>query len=101
MANFHKALPVAELAKGKGCAVTIDNKSIALFNINGKFHAIDNTCPHRMGPLSEGTLAGSTVSCPWHGWTFDVTTGDCGVNPLAKIGVYETKIDGDFVYVKA
>ena len=48
---------------------------VALFNVDGRFHAVSNRCPHRGGPLGQGFVDGAEVSCPWHNWTFDVTTG--------------------------
>ena len=46
---------------------------IALFNVDGTFYALDGVCPHQGGPLGQGTLEGCIVTCPWHGWQFDVT----------------------------
>jgi nitrite reductase/ring-hydroxylating ferredoxin subunit len=50
---------------------------IALFNIKGQIYALDDECPHEGGPLHEGEFEGATVTCPWHCWQFDVTTGEC------------------------
>ena len=65
-----------EIPAGTGKTVFAGEKAIALFNVSGKFYALDNTCPHRGGPLGEGELDGCILTCPWHGWQFDVTTGE-------------------------
>jgi nitrite reductase/ring-hydroxylating ferredoxin subunit len=74
--------------------VEINGKALALFNIDGTFYAIDNTCLHRGGPLGEGEVEGDEVSCPWHGWQYNVKTGVCVNNPAAKVATYQVKVDG-------
>jgi nitrite reductase/ring-hydroxylating ferredoxin subunit len=54
---------------------------VALFNVEGSFHALDGVCPHQGGPLGKGTLEGCVVTCPWHGWQFDVRSGAHQINP--------------------
>ena len=65
-----------------------------------RFGQIDNTCRHHGGPLGEGVLEGHEVICPWHGWRFDVTTGQCGTIPTIKQDVFECVVEGDEVKVK-
>jgi nitrite reductase/ring-hydroxylating ferredoxin subunit len=60
---------------------------------------MDNTCPHRGGPLAEGFLQGTKVACPWHGWGFDVTSGTSTMNPGMKLGCYPVSVEGDDVYL--
>ncbi|MHB8421969.1 MAG: Rieske (2Fe-2S) protein [Leptospirales bacterium] len=76
------------LSEHSGAPVTVGNKTIALFKVGGKVHAIDNTCPHRGGPLSEGPLDGTVVRCPLHMWSFDVTTGNSPTRPGVAVGCY-------------
>jgi len=98
MGKFVKAASAANLPPGSGTAVDIGDKSIAVFNVNGAFYAVDNTCQHAGGPLGEGSLEGKEVTCPWHGWTYDVTTGDCLTNPSVSQGKYNVKVeDGDIL----
>jgi nitrite reductase (NADH) small subunit len=66
---------VADVPAGEGRVVQAGSLMLALFNIEGQFYAIDNACRHRGGPLGEGDLDGRVVSCPWHAWRWDVTTG--------------------------
>ncbi len=77
-----------------GVSVEVGNRTVAVFKVNGKIHAIDNTCPHRGGPLSEGPLDGSVVRCPLHMWAFDVTTGESSNKPGVQVGCYEVVEDG-------
>ena len=67
MAGFVKAAKTDEVAPGQGKMVEVSGKKIALFNVEGSFHAIDDTCTHRGGPLSEGSLEGNQVTCAGHG----------------------------------
>jgi nitrite reductase (NADH) small subunit/3-phenylpropionate/trans-cinnamate dioxygenase ferredoxin subunit len=66
-----------EIKPGTGKTVELSGRKLAIFNVDGKFHAIDDVCPHRGGPLGEGFLEGKNVTCPWHAWEFDVTSGQC------------------------
>ena len=72
-----EAGPSADIAPGESTIVEAGEREIAVFNVDGTFYAIENTCCHRGGPLGEGELEGAVVTCPWHGWEFDVTTGRC------------------------
>ena len=63
---FTKVATTQELPAGTAKQVTVNGRKLALFNINGTYHAIDDTCPHRGGPLCEGEVAGEEVTCPWH-----------------------------------
>jgi nitrite reductase/ring-hydroxylating ferredoxin subunit len=72
-----------------------DGKVIALFNLEGSYHAIDDACPHRGGPLSEGPVESEVVTCPWHGSKFNVKSGDV-LTPPARTGVssYRVRVSG-------
>ena len=75
MGTLVKVASITEIPPGSGKVVEVDGKRIAVFNVGGRYHAIDDTCPHRGGPLSKGTLEGEVVTCPWHASKFNVTTG--------------------------
>jgi nitrite reductase/ring-hydroxylating ferredoxin subunit len=75
MAERHAVAAVGEIPPGTGKAFVVGGRRIALFNVDGRFHAIDDLCTHDQASLAEGTLAGTTIVCPWHGAEFDVTTG--------------------------
>jgi nitrite reductase (NADH) small subunit len=72
---------VEDVPPGRGATVELlDGTELALYNIDGEFHAIENFCPHKGAPLADGQLCGHTVECDWHGWRFDVRTGHCLTN---------------------
>jgi NAD(P)H-dependent nitrite reductase small subunit len=100
MSEFVPVLAAAELPPGQAAEVTVGDRAVALFNVGGTFHAVTNRCPHRGGPLGQGFVEGSQVSCPWHNYTFDVTTGENVVNAELKIERYEVKVEGGQVFVK-
>ncbi|MGB9692657.1 MAG: Rieske (2Fe-2S) protein [Candidatus Sumerlaeaceae bacterium] len=88
-----------ELKPGEGKAVEVNNVAVALFYVDGKYFAVADSCCHRGGPLSEGTVDGLAVACPWHAWEFDLATGACLTNPGAKQPVFEVKLEGEDVLV--
>ena len=95
-----KVAKAADVPVGQGRVVQAGAKSLALWNVDGAYHVIDNTCPHRGGPLGDGDLEGRLAICPWHGWRWDVTTGANANNPAVKIACFPTRlVDGD-VYVE-
>jgi nitrite reductase (NADH) small subunit len=100
MPEFLPALAVADLPPGQAAEVTVGGQAVALFNVDGTFHALAGRCPHRGGPLGEGFLDGSEVSCPWHNYTFDVTTGINVVSSDLAVAKFEVKVEAGRVYVK-
>jgi nitrite reductase/ring-hydroxylating ferredoxin subunit len=97
MAGFLKVARAEDVPAGQRKMVEVGGKRIAVFNLDGDYYAIDDTCTHRGGPLSEGAVTGREVTCPWHGAIFDVTTGEV-LGPPAPKGVsrYSVRIaDGD------
>ena len=99
MGEFVRVAATSDVEPGHGIVAEVNGKTLAVFNVDGAFHAIDNTCVHRGGPLGEGDLEGSVVTCPWHGWQYDVSTGACVANPSAKVAVYQVQVDGTDVNV--
>ncbi|MCS6850495.1 MAG: non-heme iron oxygenase ferredoxin subunit [Gemmataceae bacterium] len=97
---FTKVATVQEIPVGRGKAVQAKGKQLALFNVGGTFYAIDDSCPHRGAPLSQGQVAGSEVVCPWHSARFDLKTG-AFLSPPARSGVacYPVQVVGDEVQV--
>jgi nitrite reductase (NADH) small subunit len=73
---------------------------LCVANIDGKFYAMDNDCPHRLGPLGEGTLEDGLVLCPWHAWGFDPKTGTCREFPQAHVRTYPVRVEGNDLLVE-
>jgi len=99
MAEFLRVTGTADVAPGSGVVAEANGQSIAVFNVAGTYYAIDNTCVHRGGPLGEGELEGDTVTCPWHGWQYNVKTGISLNNPSACVKSYQVKVEGPDVKV--
>jgi nitrite reductase (NADH) small subunit len=99
MANFVKVCKTSDVKSGCGKSIEIDGKLVAVFNLDGNFYAINDTCGHRGGPLGEGELDGKTVICPWHGWRYDVTTGANELVPDFPTQKYEVKVEEDDILV--
>lgn len=100
MAQWLQAGKVSDFKEGEGKVVNLQGKYVAVFKVDGNIHAVDNTCPHQGGPLGEGMLDGQVVTCPWHGWRFNVTTGVSPVVPTAKVQKFNVKVDGDKVLIE-
>ena len=101
MAGFVKIAKSDDIQPGQGKMVEVGGKKIALFNVDGVFYAIDDTCTHRGGPLSDGELNGKEVTCPWHGATFDVTTGQVLRPPAPKeVSGYNIRVEGGDIEVE-
>jgi nitrite reductase/ring-hydroxylating ferredoxin subunit len=92
---------VDELSPGAGRLVELDGKGIALFNVGGTFRAIEDTCLHAGGPLHEGALDGTTVTCPWHEWRFDLRTGRCELNHKVALRCYRVRVRDGTVEIEA
>ena len=99
MASFTKVASASEIPTGTGKTVEVGDKSIAVFNCDGTFYAVDNTCKHQGGPLGEGDLSGTSVTCPWHGWEYDVTTGACSMDASISVQKFNVKVEGQDVLV--
>jgi 3-phenylpropionate/trans-cinnamate dioxygenase ferredoxin subunit len=101
MARLVKVADTNQLPPGKATAVELDGTRIAVFNVGGTFYALEDTCPHAGGPLSEGRVDGDKVVCPWHDAAFDLKTGDV-LSPPAFEGVksYKVVVEGNDVKVE-
>ncbi len=99
-----KVCKVNELPAGQAKSIKINDKEIAVFNVKGKFYAIDNACIHAGGPLNDGYIDEEKcqVTCNWHGWGYDLATGKCVTHPRQDvfIGSYQIKIEGDDIFVQ-
>ncbi len=99
MAEFRVA-DTQEVPEGTGIAVDVKGKRLAIFQYQGEFFALDETCPHRGAPLHEGPIQEGVVVCPWHLWQFNLKTGLSPVNALSKVHVYKTRVEGSDIFVE-
>jgi len=100
MGQWTKVAETSDIPVDEGRAIAAGGKTVAVFNCGGTFYAIDNTCVHRGGPLGEGELEGTIVTCPWHGWRYDIATGATATNPAIRVGCYPVRIEGTSVLVE-
>lgn len=94
MQGFEKVGHVEDVPPGTSKIVTVSNRTIALFNVEGKFFAIHNSCPHEGGPLIEGRLKGFVIACPWHDLAFDIRNGQGTDGGGYCVGSYEVRVEG-------
>ncbi len=99
MQTFVPVAKVKDLEPGDCVSVEAAGRWVALFNVNGKIYATDDTCPHAGGPLGEGTLKDEVVVCPWHGWRFNVRTGQRPEKPDLSVACYEVRVVGEEIQV--
>lgn len=96
---FIKTTRVEELPPGMIREFQLNGVTIALGNVDGKFFAISNVCLHRGGPLGGGELEGKVVTCPWHAWQYDITSGKICSNPEVGVETYPVEIRGEDIFV--
>ena len=88
-----------DVRPGAPRVVKVAGREIVLYDLEGELCAIDNVCPHRLGPLSEGFLENGIVSCPWHGWRFDVRTGEGVSHRMAKVDRFPVELRGEEIFL--
>jgi 3-phenylpropionate/trans-cinnamate dioxygenase ferredoxin subunit len=108
----HVVARVGDLPPGERTIVTLEGRSIGVFNVAGVFYALRNACPHQSAPLCQGRITGlltavdqqhlhysrpgEIIRCPWHGWEFDITTGRSVFNPhRVRVRAYEVTVEPD------
>ena len=99
MSNWIRVAAEQELPPGSCGEYIADQRIIALFNVEGRFYALDGICPHQGGPLGKGSLAGCIVTCPWHGFQFDVTTGQHQSSRSLVQPAFPVKVENGEVWI--
>lgn len=110
----------SELAPGDSLVIELEGREVGVFNVNGEYHAILNWCAHQGGPACEGPIGGTyeatfdreslethresvkegrVVTCPWHGWEYDIVTGECLVDPSFELPTYPVRVDNNRIIV--
>jgi nitrite reductase/ring-hydroxylating ferredoxin subunit len=98
-----RALPACrkeDVAPGAFRCVELQGQRVLLYNVGGSFYATSATCAHLGGPLDEGLFEEGVVTCPWHGWQFDVVTGESIYDPGRRVATYPVKVVGDDLLVE-
>lgn len=99
MSTWHELVRVDDFPKGSAGEFVAGDRLVALFNVDGSFYALDGVCPHQGGPLGKGKLAGCIVTCPWHGWQFDVTTGQHQASQSIRHQSFAVKVEEGKIWV--
>lgn len=100
MAQWIKVATINQIPKEEAIRVEVGDSQIAIIEHEGAYYAMNNICPHRGGPLHEGPIGDGCISCPWHGWQFDIKTGESPVNPALKQDCYPVKVEGNDLYLE-
>lgn len=94
-----KIAAISDVPAGQGRTVEAGGKTLALFNVEGTYYALDNACAHRGGPLGEGDLEDRVVTCPWHAWQWDVTSGANVNNPAVKVACFPVTVENGAIFI--
>ena len=100
MSSWDHLITIEELPPGGVCEVVVKETVLAVYNLDGEFKVLDGICPHQGGPLGKGSLSGCVVTCPWHGWQFDVTTGKHCLNERLCHPTYPVLVEEDGIYIE-
>ena len=90
----------SEISAGSCKTITVGEREIVVYNVDGEFFATSNICVHQGGPLGDGLLDGATIVCPWHAWPFDVRTGESLFDPGRKLDCFRVTVEGDDVVIE-
>lgn len=99
MAQEFRAGSLASVSAGEATLVEVNGVEVALFMSEGKVVATQGQCPHAEGPLHEGEVDGCILTCPWHGWNFDLSNGQCQEDESMKLERYPVRVEGDDILV--
>lgn len=95
-----KVAKSTDLEVGACMTIHAEGQDLALYHVEGAFYATANKCAHRGGPLGEGHLEENCVTCPWHGWQFDVKTGASPTHEGAQVKTYPVHVEGEDLFVE-
>jgi len=98
--DWHRLAAASDCPPGSAMECIAADRIVALFNVNGQFFALDGICPHQGGPLGKGWLDGCLITCPWHGWQFDVKTGQHQTSKSLVHPGFETCVAEDSIWVR-
>jgi len=99
LTNWIRIGAVSDVPAGECRVYEAGENRVAVFNVEGALHAIDNSCMHRGGPLNEGMIEGSIVTCPWHHWSYDVRTGKTTMSEDLSVKKYPIEVRGEDLFI--
>ena len=94
MSEFVSVGRIGDFVSGQGKMVTVSGRHVALFRLGDEFYAIDNLCLHKAGPLCEGFIENDVVTCPWHGWSYEIRTGTLVQDPRVGVSKHVVRVEG-------
>ncbi len=97
---WHRIAALSDCPPGASLEAVAGENIVALFNVDGQFFALDGVCPHQGGPLAAGQVTGCIVTCPWHGWQFDVQTGQHQLSRTLRQPSFAVKVEAGAVWVE-
>ncbi|HEV3156801.1 MAG TPA: non-heme iron oxygenase ferredoxin subunit [Candidatus Baltobacteraceae bacterium] len=98
--GFVRVASRAEIPRGGTLSLQVNGREVALFDIAGELFAIEGTCPHQGAPLADGWVEGHRVTCPWHGWCFDVRTGRMAIGAeFDSVETYEVRVENGEIFI--
>ena len=100
MREFQTVGRIDDFVSGQGKMVTVNGRHVALFRLGDEFYAIDNLCLHKAGPLCEGFIENDVVTCPWHGWSYEIRTGTLVQDPRVGVSKHDVRIEDGLVSVR-
>lgn len=96
---WHEVATVNQVPPGTALEVVLHGQVLAIVNVQGKFYALDGICAHQGGPLGKGAVRDCTLTCPWHGWQYDVTTGRQKLSSTIRQASFAVRVVGDRIAV--
>jgi nitrite reductase/ring-hydroxylating ferredoxin subunit len=100
VSDFESVGDVADFPAGIGRMVVVGRRHVAVFRLDDGLHAIDNLCLHQAGPLCEGEIEDDVVTCPWHGWSYDIRTGILVQDGRVGVSRHHVRVVEDVVQIK-
>ncbi len=97
--TFRTIARVGDIPEGQGRPFDVDGIPLALFLDGGQYFAIDDCCPHQGVPLSDGIVFEKSVTCTWHGWRFDLETGQHMQGSRCRVATYPVRVQGEEIQV--
>ena len=100
MSELHKIGTTEEIRQSNTLAAVVNGKHVAVFQLDGEYIATNGKCPHARGPLHKGEINGVMLSCPWHGWSYDLKTGVCEEDPNIVLERFPVEVKSGEIFVR-